>query len=198
MFGQTAPMIQTLNNGAIADNQLLAAGVFLVTLILLIPLVAIICTTWSGVIKLRHKAGLKHEMIKLKQQMIERGMSADEIVRVVGLPSESLDDLSDQCEDDAARFKESCSGEVVVKCDGQWQSALILGRSGDRYLIHTCPGYDGVQIDGNAWVGADQVRFPASSRDQEGSPRGSAHGAEAFEASHWSRQPAKEPATAEV
>ena len=58
------------------------------------PLAWVIGEACAGVIKLRLKAGLKQQVIALKQQMIERGMTADEIVRVVGPPFEPLDDLS--------------------------------------------------------------------------------------------------------
>ena len=152
-------------------------------------------------IKLRLKAGLKQQVIALKQQMIERGMTADEIVRVVGPPSEALDDLSEEEDDEAGVVSGPFAGEVVVEregYEGQWHSALVLRRSGDRYLIHTCPGYEGCELPGNEWVKADRVRFPASSSGQDGSPWGSTDHTEAFDASHWCGQPEKGPVPAEV
>jgi hypothetical protein len=198
MFGQTAPMIRSLTFATITDNQLVAIGVFLITLIFIIPLAGIIATTWANVIKLRLKAGLKQQMITLKQQMIERGMTADEIVRVVGLPSEALDDLSEENDDKAGVVNDPCASEVVFATDGEWHSGLVLGRSGDRYHIHICPGYEGAETSDNEWVKADRVRFPSLSSGQEVSLRGLADHAGAFDAGECCAQPKKEPMPAEV
>jgi hypothetical protein len=201
MFDQTAPMIHTLTFATITDGQLLMIGAFLVTLMFITPLAWVIATTWAGVIKLRLRAGLKQQVIALKQEMIERGMTADEVVRVVGPPSEALDDLSEKEDDEAGDVCGPFAGEVVVEregYEGQWHSALLLRRSGDRYLIHTCPGYEGCELPGNEWVNADRLRFPAPSRGQDGSPGDSADHTEAFDSGHWHRQPEKEPVPAEV
>jgi hypothetical protein len=139
-------------------------------------------------------------VIALKQQMIERGMTADEIVQVLGPPTEALDDLSEKEDDEAGVVHEPFAGEVVVEREGEWHTALVLRRSGDRYLIHTCPGYDGAEMSGNnaEWVVADRVRFPAPSSGQDGSPRGSADRTETFGAGQWCGQPEKGPVPAEV
>ena len=168
-------MIHTLTFAQF-DFGLVAAGVGLLILFLLIgvtPLVWVIATAWEGMAKLRLKAVLKQQVIALKQQMIERGMTADEIVQVLGPPCEALDDLSEEEDDEAGVVSGPYAGEVVVEregYEGSWHSALVLRRSGDRYLVHTCPGYEGCELPGNEWVKADRVRFPASSSGQDGSP----------------------------
>ena len=204
MFSQTASMIHTLTFAQF-DFGLVAAGVGLLILFLLIgvtPLAWVIATAWEGVTKLRLKAGLKQQMITLKQQMIERGMTADEIVQVLGPPSEALDDLSEEEDDEAGVVSGPYAGEVVVEregYEGTWHSALVLRRSGDRYLIHTCPGYEGCELPGNEWVNGDRVRFRASSSGQDGSPLDSADRTGAFvDASQWCGQPNKGPVSAEV
>ena len=203
MFSPTASMIHTLTFAQF-DIGLVVAGVAVLVLFLaiaVIPVVWVIATAWAGATKLRLKAGLKQQVIALKQQMIERGMTADEIVRVLGPPSEALDDLSDEEDDEAGVVSGPYAGEVVVEregYEGQWHSALVLRRSGDRYLIHTCPGYEGCELPGNEWVNADRVRFPASSSGQDGSPWGSADRTRACDAGQWCGQPNKEPVPAEA
>ncbi len=123
-------------------------------------------------------------------------MTADEIVRVLGPPSEARDDLSEEEDGAAGVVNGLCAGEVIVDQEGEWHSALELRRSGDRYLIHTCPGYGAVEMSENEWVKADRVRFPASSSGQDGSPRGSAD--PTFDAGSWCGHPKEEPVPAEV
>jgi hypothetical protein len=199
MFDQTAPMIHTLTFATITDGQLLMIGVFLVTLMFITPLAWVIATAWAGVIKLRLRAGLKQQVIALKQQMVEKGMTADEIVRVLGPPSEALDDLPEEGKDDeAGSVTEPCAGEVVVEQDGEWHSALVLQRRGDRYLVHTCPGYDLADMSDNKWVQADRIRFPASLSGQDEPFRGSADSSGAFGAAPCCSQSKKGPVPAEV
>jgi hypothetical protein len=199
MFSETTPMIHTLAFAQLTEG-LVARSVFLVIMLLMVgitPLAWVIASAWTGVTKLRLRAGLKQQVIALKQQMIERGMTADEIVQVLGPPSEAGNDLSEKEDDDAGVVSGPFAGEVVVEREGYegcWQSALVLRRSGDRYLIHTCPGYEGCELEGNEWVKADRVRFPAASSGQDGS---SDH-TDDFDAAHWCRQSEKEPVPAEV
>jgi hypothetical protein len=203
MFSQTAPMIHMLTFAKF-DSGFVAFCVSLFILFLLVgitPLAWVIATAWTGATKLQLRAGLKQQVIALKQQMIERGMTADEIVQVLGPPSEALDDLSEEEDDEAGVVSGPYAGEVVVQregYEGEWHSALVLRRSGDRYLIHTCPGYEGCELPGNEWVKADRVRFSASSTGQDGSPRDSADCTETFGSSQWCGQPKKGPVPAEV
>jgi hypothetical protein len=203
MFSQSTPMIHMLTFAQFNEG-LVGRSVFLFMLFLLVgvaPLAWVIGSAWTGVTKLRLKAALTQQVIALKQQMIERGMTADEIVQVLGPPSENPDYLSEDEDDEAGVVTGPFAGEVVVQregYEGQWHSALVLRRSGDRYLIHTCPGYEGCELPGNEWVNADRVRFPASSSGQDGSPRHSADCTGAFDASQWCGQPNKAPVPAEV
>ena len=193
MFGQTAPMIQTLTFAQF-DFGLAFAGTGVFILFLLVgvtPLAYVIGSAWAGVIKLRLKSGLKQQVIALKLRMIEKGMTADEIIRVLGQPSEALDALSEEKDDEAGVVSGPYAGEVVIEregYEGQWHSALVLRRSGDRYLVHTCPGYEGCELPGNEWVKADRVRFRASSSGEDGLP----------DDCEWCAQPEKQPVPAEV
>ena len=200
MFGQAPPMIHTLIFAEF-DFGLVVGGVFLFTLFLMVggtPLAWVIGTAWTGVTKLRLKAGLKQQVIALKQQMIERGMTADEIVRVLGRPAEALEVLSEGEDDEKGVVNERCAGKVLVDQAGQWLPALVLRRDGDRYLIHTCPGSYGVEMSDNEWVDAARLKFPAPSGGHDGSPRGWADRTEAFGAGATCSQPKKEPVPAEV
>jgi hypothetical protein len=186
MFGQTAPVIHTLTYAAIPGNQLVLIGASLLTLIFATPLALAIGSAWSGVVKLRLKAGLKQQVIALKQQMVERGMTADEIIRVLGPSLEAPDALTEEGDGKAGGASHPCASEVIVEREGEWQPALVLGRSGDRCLIHTCAGYGYADMSDNEWVDAGRVRFPASS-----------DGTGAFGADPWGGKP-KEPVPAEV
>jgi hypothetical protein len=201
MFSQSTSIIHALTFAQINEG-LVARGLFLLTMVLIFgitPMICVIATAWAGAAKVRLKAGLKQQVIALKHQMIERGMTAQEIVQVLGSPSSALDDLSEKQEVTAGVVTGPYAGEVVVQregYEGEWHSALVLRRSGDRYLIHSCPGYEGCELPGNEWVTADRIRFPASSSGEHGS----ADDAEAFDvdAGHWCREPKKAAAPAEV
>ncbi len=86
--------------------------------------------------------------IALKQQMVERGMSADEIIGVLSgaMPRKGVVDLPGAC-------------EVVVNIDGEWQPGLVLKSAGDQHFIHLV----GTEMSDNQWVTSDRVRFPAQS-----------------------------------
>jgi hypothetical protein len=212
MFGHTTPMIHTLILAQFDWGLLFwvafFATAFIATLVgVTTPLVSVIATARVGATKLRLKAELKQQVIALKQQMIERGMTADEIVQVLGPPSEALDVLSEREDDEAEEeddkagiVNEPCAGEVLIEQEGEWHTALVLRRDGDRYLIHTCPGCYEAEMSDNEWVDADRLRFPAPSSGQDGSPRGSADRAGALGASQWcgQPQPKKGPVPAEV
>jgi hypothetical protein len=210
MFGQTAPVIHTLVFAQF-DWGLLFWVAFLATVFITVllgastPLVSVIAKARAGATKLRLKAELKQQVIALKQQMIEQGMTADEIVQVLGPPYEALDDLSQEEddepeeEDDKAEIvNEPRAGEVLIEQEGEWHTALVLRRDGNRYLIHTCPGCYGAEMSDNEWVDADRLRFPAPSSGQVGSPRGSADRTETFGTCFWCDQPKKEAVPAEV
>ncbi len=131
-----------------AQNVALAIVGMVVGFVTLVSLTGIIVSAWANAYKLRLDT-------TLKQQMVDRGMSADEIVTVLSgpVPSTNAVDLP-------------CASEVVVESDGQWSPALILKRGDDRYLVH----YVGYDLSDNEWVPAARVRFPESSSHPEGSP----------------------------
>ena len=205
MFDETAPVIHAFTFAQF-DPGWVVFGAFLFILFFLvgiIPFAWVVASAWESVNKLRLRAGLKQQVIALKQQMIEKGMTADEIVRVLGPTSEALDDLPEEGKDDeAGSVTEPCAGEVVVEQDGEWHSALVLRRNGDRYLIHTCPGYNSAVLSGDniEWVKADRVRcpVPASLSGQEESFRGSVDSSGAFGAAPCCSQSKKGPVPAEV
>jgi hypothetical protein len=201
MFDETAPVIHAFTFAQF-DPGWVVFGVCLFILFFLvgiIPFAWVVASAWESVNKLRLRAGLKQQVIALKQQMLEKGMTADEIVRVLGPPSEALDDLPEEGKDDeAGSVTEPCAGEVVVEQDGEWHSALVLQRRGDRYLVHTCPGYDLADMSDNNWVQADRIRFPASLSGQDEPFRGSADSSGAFGAAHCYSQSKKGPVPAEV
>jgi len=210
MLGQTAPMIHTLIFAQFDWGLLFWVAFFatLLTSVLLAvstPLIWVIATARAGATKLRVEAELKQQVIALKQQMIERGMTADEIVQVLGPPSEALDDLSHEEDDEAEEedykaeiVNEPCAGEVLIEQEGEWHTALVLRRDGDRYLIHTCPGCYEAEMSDNEWVDADRLRFPAPSSGQVGSSRGSSDRTETFGTSSGCDQPKKGAAPAEI
>lgn len=81
----------------------------------------------------------------LKRLMIERGMTADEIVRVVSTPMY-----------EEVGTSPPCASEVIVENGGEWCDGLVLARAVDRLLIH----FVGTEMSENRWVPADRVRFP--------------------------------------
>jgi hypothetical protein len=92
----------------------------------------------------------------LKRDMVDRGMSAEEIERVLGVvqpqPPKGID------------FP--LASEVVVEWEGDWYPALALKRDGDRYYVH----FVGHSMEENDWVPLERMRFPAGTM-----PRREAH-----------------------
>ncbi len=116
----------------------------------IISVVAICAGAWSKVHKYRLETSLK-------QQMIDRGMSADDIVTV--LTRSKLAEPG---------VEAPCACEVVVENGGEWQTGLVLKRDGERYYIH----FVGTDMSSNEWVNSDRIRFAVSrpSESQYGDP----------------------------
>ncbi|MGP0067495.1 MAG: Tudor-knot domain-containing protein [Isosphaeraceae bacterium] len=135
----------------------------------LVSLAGILVPAWASVCKLRLETSLK-------TQMIERGMSADEILSVLngGVPSIHGDDLP-------------CASEVVVESEGEWTPALVLKRSEDRYFVH----YVGYDMSDNEWVPASRIRFPESARYGEKTPWDGMFPAGVFGEKPWCSRAAK-------
>jgi hypothetical protein len=134
-----------------------------VAFLILVSLAGIIVPAWAGV----HKARLE---MGFKQQLLERGMSAEEIYI-----------LSNGRRQEPSSVELPCASEVVVESGGDWYPSLILKREDDRYYIH----YVGHDMSENEWVTADRVRFPAGATDSCGSPGDWASAAGALAASRW-------------
>lgn len=88
----------------------------------------------------------------LKREMLARGMSADEIVRVIAARAGDLGTVAN-----AAQLP--CACEAVVEWEGDWCPALVLQVAEGRYHVH----YVGHDRDSDEWVGVERVRLPAGS-----------------------------------
>jgi hypothetical protein len=150
------PLLAQVSPNHPIDIGLVVGLVFIVG-IFIIALVAIVATAWSQIHRLRLEG-------PLKQQMIERGMSAEDIVAVLTnqMPGEGAVGHP-RASDEAIDFP--CASEAVVEGDGEWHTALILKRDGERYYVH----YVGTEMSDNEWVTSDRIRFPAASGDHGGS-----------------------------
>jgi hypothetical protein len=142
------PFASTIIAMSPAQNLALAIVGMVVGCVTLVSLTAIIVSAWANAYKLRLET-------TLKQQMVDRGMSADEILTVLSGPVASTNAID-----------LPCASEVVVESDGDWSPALILKRGDDRCFVH----YVGRDLSDNEWVPAARIRFPESSRHSEGSP----------------------------
>jgi hypothetical protein len=107
----------------------------------LMAVTAIVCTT-------RQQLQQSAQRTALIQQMLERGLSADEVARVLdaGRPTNAGTPLPHP-------------SEVVVEQGGDWHPAFVLQTAGEGYYVH----YIGNDMSENEWVTADRVRFPAGS-----------------------------------
>jgi hypothetical protein len=146
---------------------------------MVIAVVAIVAGAWTKVNKLRLENALK-------QQMVDRGMSADEIVAVVASTRRS-----------GYAAESPCASEVVVDYDGEWQTGLILKHEGERYFVHIV----GTDMSENRWVTRDQIRIPAGSEGQCGAPWDWTFPAGAFATGNWcgnARHAKPEPVDQEI
>jgi hypothetical protein len=122
----------------------LAAAVTIV-----ISVTGILMGVWGTVMNRRSESALKSEMIG-------RGMSADEIVQVIGTSI-----YGQRCNAGAPMgvggLHHAC--EAVVDWGGDWHPALVLGATDSTFLVH----YIGNSMDENEWVAPSRIRFPANS-----------------------------------
>jgi hypothetical protein len=153
------PLIAEFTSSQLLALWIVGMGVLFLTSV---SLAGIIIPAWASV----HKQRLE---TALKQQMLERGMSVDEIVKVLN-GSKTAEGVVDT----------PCASEVVVQKDDEWCTALILKGEAERYFVH----FVGTEMSDNEWVTADRVRFPGS-RDQANSPWDWTAGGKVFDASHW-------------
>lgn len=122
--------------------QVLLIILMVATAVAMIAVTAIVAGVMHSVMTARSDAALK-------QAMIARGMSAEEIARVVNTRSTGAVGATDL----------PCASEVVVEWQGDWLPALVLQAAEGRYFIH----YVGNDMSENEWVGDDRIRFPAGS-----------------------------------
>jgi hypothetical protein len=174
MLWESVPVLAELTSTQATALLIVGMGV---TFLTLVSLAGIIVPAWASV----HKARLE---TALKQQMVERGMSAEEMLQVLN-----------GCRQDPSGVDYPCASEVVVEHDGEWNPSLILKRDGERYLVH----YVGTEMSDNEWVSRDRVRFPAGTKDPCGSPWDWSASAGTFDASRWCANKSKPaPVDAEI
>jgi hypothetical protein len=140
MNTQILPLLAQSASGVLRDPGLLALMVGL-------PGIFAVATVWIVA-----WAKVSRQEIELKQQMVDRGMTADEIIAV-------LSGTKPQEEPREGGADLPCASEVVVDIDGEWQTCLVLKWEGDRYYVHVV----GTEMSDNQWVTRDRMRFPASS-----------------------------------
>jgi hypothetical protein len=112
----------------------------------LIAISAIIAGAWQ-------KVHANRARYALTQQMVERGMTADEIALIVASHRKPRKKATTGATD------LPCASEAVVESDGDWYPALVLQVAQGRYYIH----YVGHDMDSNEWVSEDRIRFPTGS-----------------------------------
>jgi hypothetical protein len=127
-------------------------GMSFLAMVLFTPAIIAVAGIWAGAWTKVNKLRLENA---LKQQMIDRGMSADDIVMVVTRAKPA-----------ASAVEPPCACEAVVESDGEWQTALVLKHDEDRYFVHVV----GTEMSDNRWVNSDQIRFPAPVQGQCGAP----------------------------
>jgi hypothetical protein len=110
----------------------------------LIAVVSVIAGVWK-------QHGNDRMQAELKRQMIDRGMSAEEIALVLD-PKRGRRFVGDA-------LQLPCASEAVVEQDGEWLHALVLEVADRQYHVH----FVGTDMDSNAWVPEDRIRLPAGS-----------------------------------
>jgi hypothetical protein len=132
-------MLGSLVSEPLSSQQVTAIVIVSISVIslLLFLMTTVIAGTCQKISALKIETGLK-------RNMIERGMTADAIAKVIGCRAvpESAADMP-------------CACEAVVNRDGEWQTALVLGMADDRYYVH----HVGSDMDENEWVDEDRIRF---------------------------------------
>lgn len=113
--------------------------------LLVFLMTTVIAGTWQKMSALKLETDLKREMLG-------RGMTADAIAQVINCRATPESAASPPC---------AC--EAVVNKDGEWQTALVLQTTDDRYYVH----YVGREMDENEWVGVDRIRFANWSENAE-------------------------------
>jgi hypothetical protein len=174
MTSSFVPILAEFSSSQIVALAIVGMGVgFLVML----GLAGIIVPAWASVSRLRMETGLK-------QQMLERGMSVEEILSILSRPDTPTNNVD-----------YPCASEVVIQGDEEWHPGLILKREGDRYYVH----YVGGEMSENEWVPGTRLRFPESAKKSCGSPWDSTDSSGALRARSWCANTLKpEPVDQEI
>jgi hypothetical protein len=160
MASDFVPILAEFSSSQVVALATVGMGVgFLV----LVSLAGIVVPAWASVSRFRMETALK-------QQMLERGMSAEEILSILSTPESGTNTIN-----------YPCASEVVIEGDEEWQPGLILRREGDRYYVH----YVGGEMSENEWVPSARIRFPRSSKTPCGSPWDWNDPSKAFGAGSW-------------
>jgi hypothetical protein len=126
----------------------------------LITLVGVLTREWR-------RLHLGRAEIALKEEMVRRGMSAEEIERVLGasgpaaMAKDEEDEDEDEDQEDESSSESPTASEVVVERGGNWLPAIVLQSEPGTCLVH----FVGTSMARNEWVGADRVRYPACAVD---------------------------------
>jgi hypothetical protein len=106
----------------------------------------------------RRKHEIARRQLALKEEMVQRGMSVEEIERVIRAGAAKPEVRGEEAGDRYALEGPATCDVVAQESDGDWQRAILLRRDGDSWLVH----YVGHDVDDNEWVGRDRIRFPSS------------------------------------
>jgi hypothetical protein len=142
---EVPPMLGALLSQSLSPEQamlILIVG-FAATAGVLIAVTAIVTSAVRSVAVTRLE-------IAMKRELVERGMSAEDIARVIDAHTCSGENVVNL----------PCASEAVVLRDDEWQPALVLQIGNGRYLVH----HVGSDMDENEWVGEDRIRFRAGSQ----------------------------------
>ncbi len=145
MVNHLVPVPADFSSAQILALAIVGMGV---GLCVIISLAGIIVPAWASVSKVRMETALK-------QQMLERGMSAEEILSLLGPPGSATSVVD-----------HPCASEIVIERDEEWHPGFVLKRDGDRYFVH----YVGGEMSENEWVSVERIRFAESSRKSCGTP----------------------------
>jgi hypothetical protein len=160
MLSEALPFALAFSSSESVALIIVAMGIGFVTIV---SLTGIIIPAWASLAKLRVETALK-------QQMLERGMSAGEIVEVLNAPAPAKS---------GADY--AFASEAVVERDGDWCPALLLRRDADRFLVH----YVGEEMSENQWVTGDRIRVRPDSDAHGCSPWDWMVRATTGDSSHW-------------
>jgi hypothetical protein len=138
-------MLAQINLSQLNASQTMT--LLIVTISIVAGAVIVVSATLAGAWQKVHNTRVK---CGLTQQMIERGMSSEEIAQVLA---------SQRRKGVAGAVQLPCASEAVVESDGEWRPALVLQAAEGRYYVH----FVGTDMDDNEWVPEDRIRFPTGS-----------------------------------